>query len=183
VGVVEAFRHDDNVKDIAAWNGESDFHDVMRKMLANTTNITLNPNKSQSYTFTYTIDPSWQPGQMYAVAFLQDPFDNSVIQTGFSSPSSGVETLQTMAGFSLEQSIPNPANGMAAIGYTLGTPRQVVIELYNASGERVALVDEGVQESGAHRASIDVGGLPAGAYTYTITAGKYRESKMMTVVR
>jgi hypothetical protein len=182
LAVLESFVHYDKL-DIAAWNKETDFYDVMRKMLANSSPITLNPKASASYTFTLPIDPSWNIDKIFSVAFLQDPFDNVVIQTGTGQMTSSVAAPASMAGFSLDQSTPNPANNMVTVGYSLGTPQQVTIELYNASGARVASVDKGVRESGAHRASIDISSLPAGAYTYTITAGKYRESKMMTVVK
>jgi hypothetical protein len=171
----------------APWNHEKDVYDVMRKLLpdANGQTVTLAAGKSQTFNLSYTIDPSWQADQMYTVAFLQDAFDNTVVQAGFSprpTPSS-VDAPASLTGFSLAPSAPNPASTVASIGYTLGSPEHVTIELRDLSGALVSRLDEGARESGSHQAGLDVSGLPSGVYSYTIRAGEYRESRMLTVVR
>jgi hypothetical protein len=169
------------------WNEEKDIHDVFRKMISGMggTAIDLDAGQTKTYTFSYTPSDDWQLHQMYVVAFVQDPFDNTVIQAGASAKiASSVDALSgTAAGFSLGTAVPNPVRDAVAISYSLGSPEQVVIEVRDLAGALVATVDEGRREVGTFQARLDLRGVPSGVYAYTIRAGEYRETKMLTVVR
>lgn len=54
-------------------NGESSFHDVMRKMLptANGVPVTLLPGEKITLNYAYTMDPAWVPNQIQNLVFVQ----------------------------------------------------------------------------------------------------------------
>ncbi len=65
-------------------NGMTDFYDVLYKILpsADGENVTLEPNKEVSYTYTYTpgTGPLWPKGQNFVVAYVQDPASKTIHQ-------------------------------------------------------------------------------------------------------
>jgi len=54
-------------------NGESVFHDVMRKMLPTASGIpiTLLPGQKYTFNYNYTMDPAWVPAQIENLVFVQ----------------------------------------------------------------------------------------------------------------
>jgi len=172
-------------KPFPGYNGEVEFHDIMRKMVNSPEGeaITLKPNETKTFTATYTRGADWQANQMYAVAFVQNDDNAEVIQTGYSPKStSGVEHV-SVRGFRLGGVVPNPATTVAAIDYTLGATADVTIELRNSVGEQLANFEEGVMEAGTYTKGIDLANIPAGSYIVTLRAGDVVASKQMLVVK
>lgn len=69
-------------------------------------------------------------------------------------------------------SIPNPATGEAMIHYVLDSEAEARVALYNAAGERVLVVDEGLRGRGEHTVPVLTRKLPAGAYRLQLTYGE-----------
>ena len=66
-------------------NGETQHHDVFRKMLPEINGITYTPasvGQEVTFTFNYTIDAGWNASEMYVVAFLQNPTTKDVLNSG-----------------------------------------------------------------------------------------------------
>ena len=59
----------------------------------------------------------------------------------------------------------------------------MTIEVHDITGTLVASFNRGVQEIGTFQTTLDLSGLSSGVYFYTIHAGSYRETKMLTVAR
>jgi hypothetical protein len=74
------------------------------------------------------------------------------------------------AAFRLEGAYPNPLSQRAEIRYTLATSTEVRLEVFDVLGRRVALLADGRQPAGAHRAAFDASGLPAGVYVYRLAS-------------
>jgi hypothetical protein len=72
VAVVEKYKH---FTSPPGTNGETDFRDIMRKMLpnANGESIMLFPGQLQTFEYRYYMDPVWQANQMRTVVFIQFP--------------------------------------------------------------------------------------------------------------
>ena len=68
--VVEKYKH---FSSPPGTNGETDFRDIMRKMLPNGSGvpITLFPGQAQTFEYRYYMDPAWQANQMRTVVFIQ----------------------------------------------------------------------------------------------------------------
>ena len=85
--------------------------------------------------------------------------------------------------YGLEQNYPNPFNPVTTIRYSAPTAGRVVITVYNALGQEVAVLLDGVREAGVNAVSFDAGRLPSGVYTYRISAGSFTESRKMMLVK
>ncbi len=88
----------------------------------------------------------------------------------------------------LQQNRPNPFNPSTSIGYYLPVSCNVRLEIYNASGRSVKVLQDGVQGAGDY--SIDWNGtsstgsqVSSGVYFYRLTAGKEMISKKMVLLR
>ncbi len=83
----------------------------------------------------------------------------------------------------LSKNVPNPARDAATIKYTLPTPTDVTLTLYNVIGQEVATLVDASKSAGQHRVQVDASELSSGVYFYRINAGSYSESRKMTVVK
>jgi hypothetical protein len=85
--------------------------------------------------------------------------------------------------FSLEQNYPNPFNPTTTIQYGLPKDVRVRLEVYNVLGQRVMkLVDED-QKAGYYQVVFQGRNLSSGVYFYTISAGEYRTTKKLTLLK
>ncbi len=96
---------------------------------------------------------------------------------------------ETGGHFGLGQNFPNPHRGYTTIPFSLSTPAQVQVDMFDLSARKVATLDQGALGTGDHRVYVDFAalGLPSGSYIYqlstTTEAGTFRQCKMMTAAR
>jgi hypothetical protein len=184
VAAVEAFIHDGRFVQ-PTYNGEVDLHDVFRDMLPNADgeSIELGPNETKTFTYSYDLGLGWQVSQMYAIAFVQEDFDKTVVQTGFSPrPVAGIDDA-AVAGYSARSAAPNPTVGDLRVDFTLGRAGRLDASVVDGSGAVVASIDAGVREAGDGTLTLDLGALPAGVYTCALRSGAWRWSERVVVVR
>ncbi|HEX7069492.1 MAG TPA: ThuA domain-containing protein [Rhodothermales bacterium] len=93
------------------------------------------------------------------------------------------ETPQESRGMRVYRPYPNPTTDGAELVYELDEDLPVTIELFDATGRRVATVVNAIQSAGAKRAEIDTRGLAAGVYFYRISTPLSRQSGEIVVVR
>jgi hypothetical protein len=102
------------------------------------------------------------------------------------SPEVEIEVLPPQE-YSLKQNYPNPFNPATTIEYTLPENAEVRIEIYNALGELVRTLINGIVEAGYQKLSFDASSLPSGTYIYRMSAKgqsrNYVESKKMMLVK
>jgi hypothetical protein len=87
------------------------------------------------------------------------------------------------AAFELTQNYPNPFNPSTTIEYALPEAGQVRLEVFNAIGERVATLVDGLQDAGSYRSTFDASSLPSGVYLYRLTAGADVSVKRMILMK
>jgi hypothetical protein len=92
----------------------------------------------------------------------------------------GMEEL-TQFGFSLEQNIPNPANGTTVIPFVSELPRDYVFTITAVDG-RVAFEQNVRAQTGMNRVEVALHNLSAGAYYYSLSNGTDRMTKRMMVM-
>ena len=95
--------------------------------------------------------------------------ETDVFVTSFGETLTGVGTSSMMA--NLYQNVPNPFNPTTSIPYMLEAPAHVKIGIYDVSGSRIAVLNEGKQTPGIHAAiwnGRDQSGraVPSGVYFY-----------------
>jgi carboxypeptidase T len=89
--------------------------------------------------------------------------------------------------FSLEQNYPNPFNPSTIIKYTLPSPVNVTIKLYNVLGYEVATLLNEYKEAGIYSLKFSLGELKnkmgSGVYFYTIKAGQFTQTRKMVIMK
>ena len=85
--------------------------------------------------------------------------------------------------FALDQNYPNPFNPSTTIEYSLPEAGQVRLEVFNAIGERVAMLVDSRQDAGTYRSSFDASVLPSGVYLYRLSAGANVSVKRMMLMK
>jgi hypothetical protein len=83
----------------------------------------------------------------------------------------------------LLQNYPNPFNASTTISYSLPTPTDVTLDVYDILGRKVQTIDHGIQPAGSHSLIWDADGFSSGVYFYKVTAGDFEESNQMTLIK
>ncbi len=102
---------------------------------------------------------------------------------GFDCNFVDAEEQNTHMQFALEQNYPNPFNPITEITYSIPHTGRVSLIVYDALGREVKVLVNNIQEPGRYTVSFVGGGLASGIYYYTISAGKYFETKKMILIK
>jgi len=84
---------------------------------------------------------------------------------------------------SLNQNYPNPTSNETVINYSISTPSEVIIMLYDVTGKLTKQLYKGTQGSGQYLVRVQTSSLNSGVYIYNIRAGRFSASKRMIVSR
>lgn len=85
--------------------------------------------------------------------------------------------------FALHQNFPNPFNPTTNIRFDLPKNGFVTLKVYNAMGQEVAtLINENLN-AGVKQYDWNAIDVPSGVYFYTLTAGDFKETKKMILVK
>jgi len=98
---------------------------------------------------------------------------SAVSETGGSAP----------AQYSLAQNYPNPFNPTTTISYDLPQSTHVRLRVFDGLGRAVATLADGIEQPGAHEATLDAAKLASGVYYYRIEAGAFAATKRMVLIR
>ncbi|NNF58680.1 MAG: choice-of-anchor B family protein [Rhodothermaceae bacterium] len=87
------------------------------------------------------------------------------------------------AAFTLEAAYPNPFRTQTTLRFTLDTPSDARLTLYDALGRAVAVLAAGAHEPGTHTATFDGSHLPSGVYLARLTAEGRTATQRLTLLR
>lgn len=87
------------------------------------------------------------------------------------------------AEFALLQNYPNPFNPATTIRYDLPEESFVSLKVYNALGQEVATLVEGMESAGYRSVEFNAAILPSGAYFYRLTAGSYTNVRKFLLMK
>jgi hypothetical protein len=102
---------------------------------------------------------------------------------------SAIQTVNVKAlTAALSQNEPNPFNPETTIRFTMPSSGNVTLNIYDAAGRLVRSLVNGVTEAGSHNVTwngVDNHGSPvsSGVYFYRLSAGKFSETKKMTLLK
>jgi hypothetical protein len=86
--------------------------------------------------------------------------------------------------FTLHQNFPNPFNPATTIQFSLPESQQVTLEVFNAIGQRVAvLANKRMFSQGTHSIAFDASSLASGLYLYRMQAGDLQTSRKMILLK
>jgi hypothetical protein len=97
--------------------------------------------------------------------------------------STAVENQPTANPVALNNIYPNPVNEYAEISFNLDKPAVTRIELHDALGQLVQVLQEGSVSSGINAINFNAKNLASGIYYCTLTVNGKAYTKMMTVVK
>jgi hypothetical protein len=97
----------------------------------------------------------------------------------------GINPVNSFAGnYELKQNYPNPFNPATNIRFTLPKLVNVTLKIYGVDGKEVAnLINNELVSEGTKEISFNAANLPSGIYFYTLTAGDFRETKKMMLIK
>ena len=108
--------------------------------------------------------------------------DVSEIDVSVEAVNSNEFESQQPESISLSQNYPNPFNPTTIISYQLPRAGSVQLELFDMTGQRIAVIKEGMQSAGLHTVEFDASSLSSGVYIYRLqTAGSVLTRKMTLI--
>lgn len=93
------------------------------------------------------------------------------------------ETVAAPSEFRLHPNYPNPFNGRTRISFSLRRWAEVEVTLFDLRGRRVETLLKETHAAGTYQINWDAGDIPSGVYVLRMTAGPYRESRKLTIIR
>lgn len=109
-------------------------------------------------------------------------FENHLIYYKLTAEESYVNQPQGNI-ITLSQNQPNPFNNVTSINYNLSEAADVTFDLFDQTGRKVMSINKGVEIPGIQTIEVDAANLTNGIYFYTLTAGNYKASKKMVVLK
>ncbi len=93
------------------------------------------------------------------------------------------EEAFTPTAIQLNQNYPNPFNPSTTISYSIDSPGEVSLKVYNLLGKEVATLVNGAQASGSHSIVWNAESVPSGVYMYRLTSGNTQLSRRMMLIK
>lgn len=87
------------------------------------------------------------------------------------------------ADYILMQNYPNPFNPVNSIVFFIPQSQYVTLEIYNALGQEVMTVINETMEQGYHSVKINMTDEPSGVYLYSLSAGSFRQTKKLLLIK
>jgi len=86
--------------------------------------------------------------------------------------------------YSLKQNFPNPFNPTTSIRFDIQKSANVTLKVYNSKGQEVAtLVNNELVTPGTKEVVFNANTLSSGIYFYTLSAGDFKETKKMMLIK
>lgn len=85
--------------------------------------------------------------------------------------------------FALYQNFPNPFNPATYIQYDIPKQSYVLMKVYDIEGKEVRILINETKRPGKYQVLFDASSLPSEVYFYQITAGSFRDTKKMVLVK
>ena len=85
--------------------------------------------------------------------------------------------------YNFYQNYLNPFNPTTRIRFALSEKAYTTLKICNSLGEIVEELVNEVKEAGNYEVNFDASGLPSGMYLYSLSSGKFKETKKMILLR
>jgi hypothetical protein len=92
-------------------------------------------------------------------------------------------STQRQLRFGLHQNYPNPFNPSTTISFTLGSPTDVNLKIYNLLGEEIESLISGNRPAGTYRVEWIPNGVASGIYFYRMEAGGFVETRKLILMK
>jgi hypothetical protein len=85
--------------------------------------------------------------------------------------------------YNLKQNFPNPFNPNTTISFSIPTTENISLKIFNILGQEVEELAKGEFEPGTYVFNFNGADLTSGVYFYTITAGDFKATKKMVLLK
>lgn len=85
--------------------------------------------------------------------------------------------------YSLAPVYPNPFNAQTTVNFTLPSPGNTVVALFDINGRQVATLADGYFHSGRHQVTLSANDFASGTYFLRMLAGEQQFSQRVTLVK
>ena len=127
----------------------------------------------QSHNYAGTFAPNQPPGPSDLLSMIAE-----VIYW------SDYEAANPKADFLSLMNFPNPFNPNTTIRFEIERSSPVTLEVFNLSGQKItALIENEIISSGKKEVTFDGSGLSSGIYFYTLSAGEYKDTRRMLLIK
>lgn len=119
-------------------------------------------------------------------SFVNQDFEavKTTISTELEAIATSSETDEVLpTDIRLNQNYPNPFNPSTTISYTLSSPSNVKLQVYNILGNQVATLVDEFQAGGQRSISWNASSVPSGVYMYRLTAGDQVLTRRMMLIK
>lgn len=107
--------------------------------------------------------------------------DSSSIANSVAKKNLAVYNLPT--DYTLMQNYPNPFNPVTTISFFIPQNDYVTLKIYNTLGEEVMTAINENLEQGYHSVNINMSKEPSGVYLYSLSAGSFRDTKKLMLLK
>ena len=168
-------------------NGETDWYDVMRKMVPSTSGTALPATQTVSlttpinlaYTFGATPKIFTSLSAMKAIIWIQDIVTKEIFQSKAMALATSIdEVSSTVSTFDV---YPNPFSEFTTVAFTLKQSEKVKMEVYNMLGELVSSQEKGEMGAGYNSFELNAEAFSSGMYFIKVTAGNYAITKKVSI--
>ncbi|MFI5263795.1 MAG: T9SS type A sorting domain-containing protein [Candidatus Kapaibacterium sp.] len=83
----------------------------------------------------------------------------------------------------LGANFPNPSSGSTVFTYTLASPSQVSLNIFDLNGKVLKQIVNEYQNSGSYEVAFDASSLANGTYTYQLRAGEAILARQMVIMK
>ncbi|MCX7877143.1 MAG: choice-of-anchor B family protein [Ignavibacteria bacterium] len=105
-----------------------------------------------------------------------------VLKTTF--PIVGIEDPSKIpSNYSLNQNYPNPFNPVTTIEFTIPEGSHTKLTVYDVTGRQVGLLTDDYRPAGTYKINYDASHLASGVYFYTLSSGKFRQTRKMVITK
>ncbi|MCK5148523.1 T9SS type A sorting domain-containing protein [bacterium] len=117
-----------------------------------------------------TGDPatSWVPSWKYEYSYNRTAVD---------------QQQYLLRGFQLQNNYPNPFNPSTTVSFTLPEAANILVDVFNVKGERVAILADGQYTAGNYQRLFLAESLPSGTYFYRLKTTKATYIKKMLLLK
>ncbi|HHE46642.1 MAG TPA: T9SS type A sorting domain-containing protein, partial [Bacteroidetes bacterium] len=144
--------------------------------------VTLAPGEAVTFDITYA-PPDDNEHEANLVIQSNDESPPSVILIGFGATDveDPGETMPVV--FELDEPYPNPFNSLTRIDYSLESPGDASLVLYDLSGRKIRTIVQGWIPAGRHITALKAENLPTGVYLLKLEAGNKTAVRKVALLR
>ena len=86
-------------------------------------------------------------------------------------------------GIALLPAYPNFFNANTTISYTLSSPRNVIIDIFDLQGRKLQTLLNKFEQAGLHKINFNASDLASGVYFYCLQMGQFSDIKKMLLIK